>query len=279
MAGELPWHLAALEVPQLAARGLSGRGITVGVVDTGVRRDHPMLAGRDVRALDVRGGGYDGNDLHGHGTAMVGLLAGQQGAIVPDASIVSVKALFAGPMGTASDLVSGVELALSQKVDVLSLSVGASDITPALSQLIQNAIREGVVVVAAGDDADDDAPLFPGALTPVIAVTAANQEGGTLFDTLPAWLDLAVPGVELPTLTLGGVATSTGTSPATAVCAGICALLLGLAPATRCRELGAHLMEFLSSTGKPLAAAAGPNVPKLLSPLAAADAISRWLVG
>ena len=92
-----PWHLAKLQIPQLQAMGLTGRGITIGVVDTGVEANHPSFTGRQLRALDVRGAGGDGRDFNGHGTQMVGLIVGRQGAIAPDASIVSVKAFMAGP--------------------------------------------------------------------------------------------------------------------------------------------------------------------------------------
>jgi thermitase len=249
----------------------------VGIVDTGVRRDHPDFAGRDLRTLDIRGSAFEGNDLDGHGTAMAGLIIGGRGAIAPDATVVSVKALFAGPVGSASDLVSGIELALSQGVDVLSLSVGTPSDSPGLTQIVQNAIDAGVVVVAAGDDTNSDRPLFPGALTPVVAVTASNRQNGCLFARLPAWLDVAAPGVDVPTTTLSGTGLVTGSSPATAVCAGVCALLLGLAPPPRRRELAGQLLVFLSSTGTPPTGASGPNSPLLLAPRAAADAIAAWL--
>jgi subtilisin family serine protease len=273
-----PWHLAALEVPQLQAMGLTGRGIRIGVVDTGVETDHPQLGGRRLRALDVGGAGGDGRDFNGHGTQMVGLIVGRQGAIAPEASIVSVKTFMAGPFGTSDDIAAGIETALAAGVDVLSLSVGTTDASPRLVQAVQQAIAGGVVVVGAGEDGEDDAPLFPAALTPVIAATAATRDNNCLFDVLPAWLDVACPGVDLlTTVPGGGTGLSTGTSPATAVCAGICALLLGLAPAARRRALAAQLMTFLSATGVLPGNAAGPNAPRLLAPVAAAAAIQTWL--
>jgi hypothetical protein len=120
--------------------------------------------------------------------------------------------------------------------------------------------------------------LFPAALTPVIAVTAATRGDTCLFDTLPAWLDVASPGVELvTTVPGGGLGSSTGTSPATAVCAGVCALLLGLAPRARRGALAGQLQHFLSSTGVLPGNATGPNVPRLLAPSAALAAIRTWL--
>jgi len=273
-----PWHLAKLQVAHLQAMGLTGRGITIGVVDTGVEADHALFGGRQLRALDVRGAAGDGRDFDGHGTQMVGLIFGQQGAIAPDASIVSVKAFMAGPFGTSDDIAAGIETALDAGVDILSLSVGTTEASPKLARAVQQAIAGGVLVVGAGEDGEDDVPLFPAALTPVIGVTAATRGDTCLFDTLPAWLDVASPGVELvTTVPGGGIGPSTGTSPATAVCAGVCALLLGLAPPARRRALAGELQSFLSSTGVLPGNAAGPNAPRLLAPVAAAAAIRTWL--
>ncbi len=272
------WHLNVLDVPALAARGLTGRGVTIGVVDTGVVAAHPDLAGARVRTLDVRGTAFDGVDLNGHGTAMIGLLAGRATGVAPDASIVSVKALVAGAAADLDALVTGIEIALDQGIDVLSLSVGSPDVDTALSQIIQRAVSRGVLVVAAGDDANGTTPLYPAALTPVVSVTASNREGACLFELLPAWLDVAAPGVVLPTLALVGETTVTGTSPATAACAGVCALLLGIAPQARRRALARHMLGILASTGISPTGATGPNTPKLLAPSAAAAAVDAWLV-
>jgi len=272
-----PWHLVALAVPALRARGLTGRGITIGVVDTGIAIGHPSLAASNVRHLDVRGGAFDGNDVDGHGTGMVGLIVGGPGAVAPEASIVSVKALLAGPQGDLPHLVSGIQLALDQGVDVLSLSVGIDTIDDSLSRLIQKAVGSGIVVVAAGEDGSSNSPLYPAALTAVISVTASNAQQQCLFDQLPAWMDIAVPGAGLPTLSLQDTTTSTGTSPATAVSAAVCALLLQIAPAAKRRALAGQLLGFLSSTGQTPADASGPSSPKLLVPAAAAAEIDKWL--
>src|SRR5687768_3846722 len=121
-----PWHLGALEIPALRQRSLTGKGVTIAVVDTGVVADHQGLRGRRLRALDTRGPAFDGIDHHGHGTSMIGLLIGEQGPIAPDATVVSVKALMSGPAGSSQALVLGISLALKQEIDVLSLSVGTS---------------------------------------------------------------------------------------------------------------------------------------------------------
>ena len=273
-----PWHLSKLQIAQLQAMGLTGRGITIGVIDTGVEADHPSFTGRQLRALDVRGAGGDGRDFNGHGTQMVGLIAGRQGAVAPEANIVSVKAFMAGPFGTSDDIAAGIDTALEADVDVLSLSVGTTEAGSALTRAVQQAIASGVLVVSAGEDGDEDVPLFPAALTPVIGVTAATRGDTCLFDSLPAWLDVASPGVELVTaMPGGGIGPCTGTSPATAVCAGVCALLLGLAPRARRRALAGEMQSFLSSTGLLPGNAAGPNAPRLLAPVAAAAAIRIWL--
>ncbi len=79
--------------------GLSGAGIRIGVIDSGVNRDHPALAGQVVANLtyiDPNRNNLDVDDVVGHGTAVSQIIAGQPfgrwpGGIAPGAEIVSAR--------------------------------------------------------------------------------------------------------------------------------------------------------------------------------------------
>ena len=166
---------------ELRARGLTGKGVRVALVDTGVA-DVADLRGATVRvtdphgALAVRRGTVDCVDLsgedscadsYGHGTFMAGLIAGDGRAsggrftgIAPDAEVVSIK--IAGRDGSAdvSKVLAAIQWAVSFKdaygIRVLNLSLGTDSTVSArvdpLNFAVQRAWRSGLVVVVSASN-------------------------------------------------------------------------------------------------------------------------------
>lgn len=242
------WHLAKLRIQEFHQRGLTGKGITIGVVDTGVA-PHPGLDRDQIEVLSVLGS--TGTDFNGHGTSMIGILAGRRGAIAPGSKIVSVRAVSATGGTSSKSLVQGMTEALKAGADIVCVSVADTQATHALVQLVQNATEAGKVIVgAAGNDFGNWVTAFPASLPPVLAVTATDMEGSLIYETPPHWVDVSAPGKAIPTTVLRGkYADVTGTSPATAVIAGVCALLLGMVPPSERASLGRVLPNILKRTG------------------------------
>ncbi|HEY4530457.1 MAG TPA: S8 family serine peptidase [Luteimonas sp.] len=92
-------HLRDTNTAPAHAAGLTGEGIRIGIVDSGVNRDHPALAGRVVANLnyiDPIGNNLSVDDVVGHGTAVAQAAAGEAfgswpGGIAPGAEIVSAR--------------------------------------------------------------------------------------------------------------------------------------------------------------------------------------------
>ncbi|WP_103341920.1 S8 family serine peptidase [Amycolatopsis sp. CA-126428] len=173
-----------VSVPQIGApaawqAGYTGRGVTVGVLDTGVRADHPDLAGKVVEAQDFTGTRPDAGDDLGHGTHVAGIIAGTGAAsggryrgVAPDARLISGKVCVAYGC-PESAVIAGMEW-IAPKARVVNLSLGGdtTDGTDPVSQAV-NALtsRYGTLfVAAAGNDRSLDLPE-PG---PVVAPAAAD---------------------------------------------------------------------------------------------------------
>jgi serine protease AprX len=147
-------------VPGAAA--LTGAGVTVAVLDTGVARV-PELKGRLLASVDFTDERGNGADRFGHGTHVAGIVAGGGSAahagtvgVAPGAGIVNVKVLDDSGMGRVSDVIAGIDWTIAHAsrfdIRVVTLAMGAvmtqSWRDDPLCQAVARAYRAGLVVVA-----------------------------------------------------------------------------------------------------------------------------------
>ncbi|MFF3023839.1 S8 family serine peptidase [Gottfriedia sp. NPDC057948] len=180
-------------------QGITGKGVTVAVIDTGVDYNHPDLGGGFGQGHKVVGGydfvnhDNDPMDDQGHGTHVSGIIAahGKVTGVAPDASITAYKVLNQYGEGNDSDIIAGIEASISPDnpfpADVINMSIsGPGDGNDPLSQAAQNAVDAGVVVVASagnygpgygtiGAPAMAEGVLAVGASTSGIKVPAAKM--------------------------------------------------------------------------------------------------------
>jgi subtilisin family serine protease len=178
---ELDGSAAQVGAPAAHELGLTGRGITVGVLDTGVRADHPDLAGKVLEARDFTGTRPDASDDIGHGTHVAGIIAGTGVAsagryrgVAPEATLVSGKVCveYGCP---ESAVIAGMEW-IAPKAPVVNLSLGgdSSDGTDPVSRALDALTAQygTLFVAAAGNDRVLDGPADP--LSSVVAPAAAD---------------------------------------------------------------------------------------------------------
>jgi serine protease AprX len=143
---------------------LTGRGVTVAVIDTGMDLRHHALAERVIATRDFTGG--DGIDRYGHGTHVAGTIAGAPGA-TPDtrefrgiaygARLVNLRALGDDGSGNVSDVVEAMDWAIEHRrefdIRVINLSLGTPVLQPyrddPLCEAVERASAAGIVVVVA----------------------------------------------------------------------------------------------------------------------------------
>jgi len=191
--------------------GLTGSGIGIAVIDSGVTTWHDDLTSRSSAQypygnqrisafVDFVNGAQTPYDDNGHGTHVAGLIAGngydsngQKGGVAPDASLVSLKVLAADGTGTISNVIAALEWVLANhtayNIRVVNLSVGAavreSYWTDPLTLAAKRVVDAGVVVVSAsGNFGKNDAGLpqygginAPGNAPWVLTVGASSTNG------------------------------------------------------------------------------------------------------
>ena len=175
------------------SKGLSGKGIGVAVIDSGVA-DHPDLAGRIVARVDLTGEGSNG-DPGGHGTHVAGLIAGDgtasKGAwtgVAPQANIVSVRVINATGQARLSTIFAGLQWVLRNRstynIRVANLSFGGTALSGYQNDLLASAVEmlnfAGLtVVVSAGNRGAGQSTITTPATDPFVITVGADDDHNT----------------------------------------------------------------------------------------------------
>ncbi|HHH28238.1 MAG TPA: hypothetical protein ENK57_07825, partial [Polyangiaceae bacterium] len=174
--GPSAWHLAALRLgPALDKQG-DAQGITVAILDTGLKSGTPGLENVPVSpGHDFINNDSDPTDDDGHGTMLAGILAseGEFPGVAPGVTIMPVKVLDDARTGTEGALVDGIEFAVASGADVISMSLAfPAGYIPSyeLSRAIDLAKAAGVVLVGASGNHGTGEIGYPAAFGDVIAV-------------------------------------------------------------------------------------------------------------
>lgn len=213
--------------------------ITVGVVDTGVDHTHPELADRIVETglnFSSTGQANGSMDDQGHGTMVAGIIAQNT---TDNVKIKPYKVLGSNGKCSTTQIIAVVNHILSEKdaPDVINLSLGgeinkADPFLDTQNELIQSLVAKGItVVVSAGNDSTDAGNYSPANISNVITVAASNSSNSrSSYSNFGTVIDIAAPGDNIFTYTMGGGYTSSysGTSFASPFVAAAAATVLML---------------------------------------------------
>ena len=182
-----------------AQYGLTGMGVTVAVVDSGIAA-HPDLGTRVVAAIDFTAAmpavsTSPLGDPGGHGTHVAGLIAGdgtssagRYAGVAPDANVVDVRVIGADGSTTLSTVLRGLEWILQNRrtynIRVVNMSFGAAARSSYTEDLLATAAEVltfagVVVVVAAGNSGPGPATITTPAIDPFVITVGALDDAGT----------------------------------------------------------------------------------------------------
>ncbi|CAH2713933.1 Minor extracellular protease vpr [Neobacillus rhizosphaerae] len=177
---------------------LTGKGVTVGVIDTGVDYTHPDLKRNYAGGHDLVDNDRDPMETRAigqatiHGTHVAGIIAanGKIKGVAPEAKIVAYRALGPGGGGTTEQVLAAIDQAIKDKVDIVNLSLGNDINGPDLpiSLALNKAVDKGIVAVAAsgnsgpnvwtvGSPGTASKAISVGASTPTIEIPSLLIEG------------------------------------------------------------------------------------------------------
>ncbi|MFG1915873.1 type VII secretion-associated serine protease mycosin [Micromonospora sp. NPDC048898] len=255
-----PWPQQRYDPTRLAPLA-TGAGVTVAVVDSGVDRVHPQLAGRVLTGTDLLDPGGDGSrDCAGHGTGVASIIAAapQPGVafrgLAPGARIMPVRVSEqqvvqgreSGRTVGADEFAQAIRWAVDHDADVVNLSVVLYADDPEVRAAVRYAQDRDVVLVAAAGNLHDggDPRPFPAAYDGVLGVGAIGADGGrATFSQTGSYVDLVAPGSEVLTAAPGsGHRQAEGTSYAAPFVAATAALLREYRPELTAAQVAARII-------------------------------------
>jgi subtilisin family serine protease len=227
----LQYAVTALHLDE-AHRLATGKGVRIAIIDSGIDGDSFGIKDRIVARLDTLGSPFEA-DLHG--TAIAGAIVahGALTGVAPDAELIAIRAFtrrggLDGAEATSDHILQGLEFAGAENAKIVNMSFAGPD-DAMLDRALEALRAKGVAeIAAAGNGGPQSAPLYPGAESGVIAVTATDQKG-RLFGSANRgnYIAFAAPGVDiLLPAPRGSVQIASGTSIAAAHVTGIAALAL-----------------------------------------------------
>jgi subtilisin family serine protease len=246
--------------------GLTGSGVSIYLIDSGIRFSHQDFEGRAVLGIDFTSPELDeldpsqgpGEDCHGHGTSMASLAGGRDFGPATGTRLVSVRlsgcttnSFFVSRLIAALDWVAADHVArravdpLAGSVANLSLSVGNE---PAVDEALINMIAMGVVATAASGNSGTESACFhtPSRVREALTMGASDAtDHRAQFSTYGACVDAYAPGASVTMAARGGDAaerTASGTSVSSAFAAGVAALYLELLPGSSPADVMAGLL-------------------------------------
>jgi subtilisin family serine protease len=249
-----------------SAYHVTGAGVTVAVIDTGVDPTSPVLKNLLVSGYDftrnTNGGSEDsdvsaspdlsgaqaaevnqrtvavldqrtvavldgsGYSAFGHGTMTAGIVH----LVAPQAKIMPLKAFSADGSGYDSDVLRAIYYAVKNHAKVLSMSFDYTTYSPELANAIKYANSNGVVSVASAGNDGEQIAVYPGSLPGVVDVASTSnsdiQSTFTNYGAPPVWLAAPGEGV-MTTYPWGTWAAGWGTSFSAPLVSGTAALMLG----------------------------------------------------
>ncbi len=275
------WGVDKIDAPAVWEKGITGKGITVAVVDTGIDATHPDLDDLDdnpstndpkvIGWIDYINSQSSPYDDHGHGTHVSGTISGTgangiQTGVAPGTNLIVAKVFNAYGYGSTSDIILAFEWAVNNKARIISYSGGSYYHESAYTTAIDNVVAAGVTpVIAAGNSGpdsftincpgDENNSVTVGAIDSSELIAYFSSRGPVTLDGQTyVKPDVSAPGVAVTSTVPGGRYEAwDGTSMATPHVSGTVALMLENTPTLKPSNIKSTLestAKDLGSTGK-----------------------------
>ncbi|TFE04045.1 S8 family serine peptidase [Jeotgalibacillus salarius] len=227
------WGPLMIQAPALWDSELTGKGIKIGIIDSGIAPHNDLKVAGGASFVDYTSSYIDDN---GHGTHVAGIasaLDNQSGikGIASGAEVYALKAFDHTGTGTLASMIAALDWAIRNDLDIVNMSLGSEYDSFAARRAMQQAEAAGVLMIASSGNNGQEAGhrvSFPAAYPETIAVGAVDRyRNYANFSSRGTAVDLVAPGTDIGSTYLNQrYVRMSGTSMAAPYVTGAAALLM-----------------------------------------------------
>ena len=248
------WYLDKINADAIRKRGLSGKGIKIAIIDSGINFSHPDFNQSNIlQGYNCTFGAEDINDYSdniGHGTMVAGIIAAQTdneldiAGIASNAQIIPIKITDSNSLNISS-IFLGLEKALETDCDIINMSFGGAitdeEALSVLKGYIDEAEEKGIIVVAAVGNSGhtDNAMNYPAGFDNVIGVGSVDEDlSSSYFSQKNESVFVSAPGDNIISLFKNNsTTTGLGTSLSAPIVTAVIAIIKEVRPECTLQEI------------------------------------------
>ncbi len=252
----LPWGVDRIDADAVQSKGVTGKGIRVGVLDSGISPHEDLSIAGGWNFINNTA---NYNDDFGHGTHVSGTIAAINNnlgvvGVAPDVQIYALKVLDSQGNAKWSTIAKAIDWAITNKLQVLNMSFGGNQGSKTVEKALNKAYNSGMILIASSGNTGDTTNVFyPANYSSVIAVGATDQNNNiAAFSNRGTKIELVAPGVDIESTYPGnGYRVLSGTSMAAPHVTGVAALLWSIDPKLTNLQVREKLRQSTTDLGLP----------------------------